>query len=168
MLTLPAISLSCGCAASIISSCGSFVVVSTLRVVVVVLVVDDDFGGTVDGKFFGMVATGRTGLRGGYSSRTVPGKMSLSLLSSSSAKSDSGVVRCVVVVNRELVRTDVEVFLDGADVLLRVKVVAGIEGVGCFVVAITSSMHSEIGPLHCPVAVHVMTLGPSNLKPRGH
>lgn len=138
----------------------SFVVVSIFRVVVVTV------GCTL---FFGMLTTGRTGLRGGNSSRTVPGRTSLSLLSSSSSKSCSGMDFCVVVVvNLELVRTEVEVFLDGCDVRGLVNVVAGTEGIGAFVVCDGSSMQLVTGPLHCPVDVQVIKLGPSALKPREH
>lgn len=104
-----------------------FVVVSVFRVVVVEAV-----GCAL---FLGTLATGRTGLRGGKSSRTVPGRTSLSLLSSSSSKSRKGIVFCVVEVeNRELVRIELEVFLDGCDVRGLVNVVAGMEGIGAFVV----------------------------------
>lgn len=74
-----------------------------------------------------------------------------------------------MVVNRLLVRTDVGVFLDvGCGGRVLVKVVAGTVGVVILIVADSSSTQFEIGPLHCPVAVHVMKLGPSVLKPRGH
>jgi hypothetical protein len=75
-----------------------------------------------------------------------------------------------VVVNRLLVRTDVDVFLDDdCDGRVLAKVVAGTVGVvALIVVDDSSSTQLEIGPLHCPVAVHVTKLGPSVLKPRGH
>lgn len=81
-----------------------------------------------------------------------------------------GIERCVVVVvvKRLLVRTDVDVFLDGDDVLERVNVVAGTDCVDVLIATESSSMQLVIGPLHWPDAVQVMWLGPSNLKPRAH
>lgn len=102
------------------------------------------------------------GLRPGYSSRTVPGSKSLSFLSSSVSKSIGGrvgigfLVVDVVVVKRLLVRTEVDVFLDGCDGRVLERVVAGTVGVDTRIVAVSSSTQLEIGPLHCPVAVHVM------------
>lgn len=116
--------------------------------------------------FFGIVTTG---LRPGYSSRTVPGSKSLSFLSSSVSKSTGMtgigffVVVLVVVVKRLLVRTEVDVFLDGCDGRVLVRVVAGTVGVDTRIVAVSSSTQFEIGPLHCPVAVQVMKFGPSSL-----
>lgn len=73
------------------------------------------------------------------------------------------VVVLVVVVKRLLVRTEVDVFLDGCDGRVLVRVVAGTVGVDTRIVAVSSSTQFEIGPLHCPVAVQVMKFGPSSL-----
>lgn len=74
----------------------------------------------------------------------------------------------VDVEKRELVRIDDEVFLEGGDVLGRVNVVAGMDGIGALVVCAGSSTQFVIGPLHCPADVQVMKDGPSCLSPRLH
>lgn len=163
MLFVPETSLSSGRAKSI-SSCAFFVVVSILLVVLVVVVV-----GCCALLFFGIVTIGLAGFRLGNSSRTVPGRISSSSLRSVLL---IGTVFCVdvvlVVVYLLLVLTDVEVFLDGGDVLGLVNVVAGTDCVDVFTVAVSSSTQLLTGPLHCPDDVHVMTLGPSSLYPRAH
>jgi hypothetical protein len=70
-----------------------------------------------------------------------------------------GIVLCVVddvVENLLLVLTDVDVFLDGEEVLGLVKVVAGTVCVDAFTVVLSSSTQLVIGALHCPDAVHVI------------
>lgn len=136
--------------------------VSVRFVVVVVVVVG------CCALFFGIVTIGLTGFLPGYSSRTVPGSKSMS--SSLKFILLMGTVFCVVVVvvDRLLVLTDVDVFLDGGDVLGRVNVVAGTDCVDDFTVAVSSSIQLLIGPLHWPDDVHVMNVGPSSLYPRAH
>jgi hypothetical protein len=81
-----------------------------------------------------------------------------------------GTVRGVVVlvVKRLLVRTEVDVFLDGEAVRDRVNVVAGTDCVDVLIIAASSSTQFVIGPFHCPDAVHEIKAGPSSLKPRAH
>ena len=101
--------------------------------------------------FFGTVTIGLIGLRLGNSSLTVPGRMSISVSSRLKSMLLIGTVFWVedVVVNLLLVLTDVEVFLDGGEVLGLVNVVAGTDCVDVLtVVDDSSSTQLLIGLLH--------------------